>query len=385
MQRTTGGNGNGKAPTLVVVQLNGGNDFMNTVIPYGDGLYYDARRTFGMPEDKVLHINDYVGFTPHAAPLKQLYDRGRVAVIQGVGYENSSRSHFRSMDIWHTCEPNTVATEGWLGKVVRALDPGKSNPVTAVSIGRGLPRALSAREVPVTSVADLDSYGLMSGFSAADQRNEALDLFKRIYSPAVGTAAVTDYLARTGLDVIRGAEMLKQAPALYKSSVEYADNPIAKSLRDLARIHLAGLGTRILYAQHGGYDTHANEAPTHPKLMTDLSRAIADFFQDLEDHGAADDVVMLVFTEFGRRVQDNGSGTDHGAGGGAFLIGNRVKGGLYSRYPSLAARDLENGDLRHTYDFRGLYSTVLEQWLGLEASPIVGGTYEQLPVIAGRA
>ncbi len=374
--------GNGKQPTLVVVQLNGGNDFMNTLVPYGNSLYYDARRTLGIAEDKVLPVNDKVGFNSTTAPLKELYDRGRVAVIQGVGYPNSTRSHFRSMDIWHTCEPNTVATEGWLGKVVRVLDPEKSNPLTAVSIGRGLPRALSAREVPVTSVADLDSYGLMSGFNAVEQRNDALDLFKRIYTPAIGTAAVADYLARTGIDIIRGAEMLKKAPAMYSSKVEYADNPIAKSLRDIARIHLAGLGTRILYAQHGGYDTHANEAPTHPKLMVDLTRAIADFYQDLEDHGAGDNVVMLVFTEFGRRVQDNGSGTDHGAGGGAFLIGNRVKGGLYSQYPSLEPGHLENGDLRHTYDFRGLYSILLEQWMGLDAKPFVGGTYEQLPVIS---
>ena len=373
--------GNGKSPTLVVVQLNGGNDFMNTVVPYGNSLYYDYRKTLGIPEDKVLPVNGQVGFNPHAAPLKELYDKGRVAVIQGVGYPDSSRSHFRSMDIWHTCEPNTVATEGWLGKVVRALDPEKSNPLTAVSIGRGLPRALSAREVPVTSVADLDSYGLMSGFNAEQQRNDALDLFKRIYMPAIGTGAVTDYLARTGIDIIRGAEMLKKAPAMYSSKIEYADNPLAKSLRDVARIHLAGLGTRILYAQHGGYDTHANEAPTHPKLMIDLSRAIADFYQDLEDHGAGDNVVVLVFTEFGRRVQDNGSGTDHGAGGGAFLIGNRVKGGLYSQYPSLEPSQLENGDLRHTYDFRGLYTTLLEQWMGLDAKPFVGGTYEQVPVI----
>jgi uncharacterized protein (DUF1501 family) len=231
-------------------------------------------------------------------------------------------------------------------------------------------------------VADLDSYGLMSGFNAVEQRNDALDLFKRMYTPAIGTAAVTDYLARTGIDIIRGAEMLKKAPAMYSSNVEYADNPIAKSLRDIARIHTAGLGTRILYAQHGGYDTHANEAPTHPKLMAELTRAIADFYQDLEDHGAGDNVVMLVFTEFGRRVHDNGSGTDHGAGGGAFLIGNRVKGGLYSQYPSLEPGQLENGDLRHTYDFRGLYTTLLEQWMGLDAKPFVGGTYEQLPVIS---
>lgn len=310
---------NGKSPTLVVVQLSGGNDFMNTVIPYSNGLYYDNRKTIGVPEESVLRINDAVGFNPNAAPLKELYDLGRMAIIQGVGYANSSRSHFRSMDIWHTCDPDKIATEGWLGKVVRRLDPEKSNPLTAVSIGRGLPRALSAQEVPVTSVADLDNYGLMSGFSAEQQRADALDLFKRIYTPAIGTAAVTDYLARTGIDVLRGAEMLKKAPAMYSSNVEYADNPIAKSLRDVARVHLADLGTRIFYTQHGGYDTHANEAPTHPKLLTDLSRAIADFYRDLEEHDAADNVVILVFTEFGRRVQDNGSGTDHGAGGGAVL------------------------------------------------------------------
>jgi uncharacterized protein (DUF1501 family) len=373
--------GNGKLPTLVVVQLNGGNDFMNTVVPYGDGLYYDSRKTIGVPEDRVLRIDSRVGINPHAAPLKELYDRGLVAIIQGIGYPDSSRSHFRSMDIWHTCEPDTVATEGWLGKVVRTIDPEKSNPLTAVSIGRGLPRALSAREVPVTSVADLDTYGLMSGFTAEEQRADALELFQRIYTPAIGRGAVVDYLARTGINIVRGAEMLKQAPRMYSSSVEYADNPLAKALRDVARIHLAGLGTRIFYTQHGGYDTHANEAPTHPKLLTDLSRALADFYRDLEDHQAADDVLVLVFTEFGRRVHDNGSGTDHGAGGGAFLIGNRVRGGLYSEYPSLEPGSLDNGDLRHTYDFRGLYTSLLEQWLRVEAHPIVGGTFEQLPVV----
>jgi uncharacterized protein (DUF1501 family) len=376
--------GNGKLPTLVVVQLNGGNDFMNTVVPYGNSLYYDSRRTIGVPEDQILPIDGELGFNPNAAPLKQLYDRGRVAIIQGIGYPNSSRSHFRSMDIWHTCEPETVATEGWLGKVVRLLDPEKSNPLTAVSIGRGLPRALAAREVPVTSVADLDNYGLMSGFNAEEQRAQALDLFKRIYTPAIGSGAVADYLARTGINILKGAELLKQAPAMYSSSVEYADNPIARALRDVARVHLAGLGTRIFYTQHGGYDTHANEAPTHPKLLTDLTRALADFYSDLEMHGAADNVVVLVFTEFGRRVHDNGSGTDHGAGGGAFLIGDRIQGGLYAEYPSLEPGQLENGDLRHTYDFRGLYSTLLESWFDVEPSPIVGGAFEQLPVFAGR-
>ncbi len=370
----------GKAPVLVVVQLTGGNDFMNTVIPYGNGLYYDFRPVVGIPQDQVLPIDSTLGFHPSAAPIKELYDEGKVAIVQGIGYANSTRSHFRGMDIWHTCEPDRVAQEGWLGKVVRELDPRKTDPLTAVSFGRGLPRALSAYNVTVTSVGDLDTYGLMTGISDAQQREQALRAFERMYGPAIGSGPVKDYLAQTGMDVLRGADILKKAPALYSSQVEYADNPIARGLRDVARVHLAGLGTRIFYVQHGGYDTHANEGPVHPRLLSELSGAIMDFFQDLRDHNASDNVVMLVFTEFGRRVRDNGSGTDHGAGGGAFVIGEKVRGGLYAEYPSLDPAQHDSGDMRFTYDFRGLYATLLEQWLGLDARPIVGGTYEQVRI-----
>lgn len=371
--------GNGKQPVLVIVQLSGGNDFMNTVIPYTSGIYHQHRPTVGVPEEKALPINDELGFHPCAAPLKELYDQGKVAIIQGIGYPNSSRSHFRAMDIWHTCEPDKVATEGWLGKAVRELDPRSENVLTAVNFGRGLPRALAAPGVPVTSVGDLDNYGVMTPISQQEQRMEALELFKEMYAPAMGTGPVMDYLAQTGADVLKGSELLKKAPASYKSSVEYASNPIARSLRDVARVHLAGLGTRIFYTQHGGYDTHAQEVPTHERLLTEVSGAIMDFFQDLRDHKAADNVVMLVFTEFGRRIKDNGSGTDHGSGGGAFIIGERVQGGLYSEYPPLEPSQWLNGeDLKHTIDFRGIYGTLLEQWLGLDPTPIVGGHFEQV-------
>jgi uncharacterized protein (DUF1501 family) len=188
-----------------------------------------------------------------------------------------------------------------------------------------------------------------------------------------------DYLSQTGRDVITGAERLKEAPSQYRSSVEYANNPIAKSLRDVARVHTAGLGTRIFYTNHGGYDHHAQEVPTHARLLAELSGAVSDFMQDLREHDAADEVLILVFTEFGRRIKDNGSGTDHGSGGGAFLIGDRVAGGLYSEYPSLEPSQWLNGeDLRHTFDFRGLYGTVLKQWLDVDPEPIVGGRFEQL-------
>lgn len=370
---------NGKEPVLVVVQLSGGNDFMNTIIPYTNSIYYDSRPTLKVAEEQMLPLNDTLAFHPHTEGLKELYDEGIVAIVQGIGYPNSNRSHFRGMDIWHTCEPDRLVTEGWLGKTIRELDPHKDNVVTGVSFGRGLPRAMAAAGVPVTSVADLDTYGLMSGITEPQQRQLALESFKTLYSATTTTNAVMDYMAQTGLDVLTGADVVKKAPATYTSKVTYADNPIAKSLRDVARVHTTGLGTRIFYTQHGGYDTHATQLAVHPRLLTELSGALRDFVQDLRDHQAAEEVVIFVFTEFGRRVRDNGSGTDHGSGGGAFIIGERVAGGLYAEYPSLdPSQQLYGEDLRHTFDFRGVYTTLLEQWLGVDATALVGGTFEQL-------
>ena len=365
--------------TLVVVQLTGGNDFMNTVVPYTSEHYYDARKKIVIQQEQVLPINDTLGINANAAPLKRLYDEGKMAIVQGIGYPNSNRSHFRGMDIWHTCEPDRVGNEGWVGLAVRELDPQAENVLTGVNIGMGLPRAMAVTGVPVTSIGDLEGYGVMNRLEKESLRNKSLETFKNIYDQAIGTGPVSEYIGKTGIDILKGADMLADVADQYESSVEYADNVIAKNLRDVARIHLAGLGTRIFYTAHGGYDTHANEMPTHPKLLQEMSGAIADFFDDLEEHGAADDVTMLVFTEFGRRMRDNGSGTDHGSGGGAFLFGNQVNGGLYSEYPSLDPADWEHGeDLKHTFDFRGVYGTVLEQWMGIEAKPIVRGTFEQL-------
>lgn len=370
---------NGKPPVLVVVQLSGGNDFVNTVVPYTNGDYYDARPNIVVKEDEVLPIDDTLGFNIHAAPLKELYDKGKVAVVQGVGYPDSSRSHFRAMYDWHTCEPDLTGGDGWVGKAVRELDPGGENVLTGVNHGKALPHAMVAGGVDVTTIADLDDYGLMTGLSEDDQRNAALQLFKDLYAPATGTGPVMDYLSQTGLGVLKGADILKKAPAMYESDVEYASNAFAQNLRDVARVHLADLGTRVFYTTHGGYDTHAAQVGTHEKLLGELSGAVMDFYQDLADHDAAEEVLVLVFTEFGRRAKDNGVGTDHGSGGGAFLIGEKVKGGLYAEYPPLAPGEWLNGeDLRHTFDFRGLYGTVLEQWMGLDPVPLVGGAYEQI-------
>ncbi len=364
---------------LVVVQLTGGNDFINTVVPYTSDHYYDARKKIVINPDEVLPINDQLGINRHAAPFKELYDAGKMAIIQGIGYPDSNRSHFRGMDIWHTCEPDRVGLEGWLGLAVRELDPGSENVLTGVNIGRGLPRAMAVSGVPVTSIGDLEGYGVMTDIERELLQDRAIETFKNIYSRAIGSGPVSEYIGKTGIDVLNGADMLADVAARYESPIEYADNPIAKSLRDVARIHLAGLGTRIFYTSHVGYDTHANEMTAHPKLLDELSGAVSDFLADLEHHNAGDDVTLLLFTEFGRRMRDNGSGTDHGSGGGAFLFGNSVDGGLYAEYPSLDPARWEHGeDLQHTIDFRGVYGTVLEQWMNLEAAPIVKGNFEQV-------
>ena len=374
-----------KDPVLVVLQLTGANDYLNTIIPYTDPYYRDARPKVGIPADQALPIDGEpgLGFNPNMAPIKKLYDAGKVAVIHGIGYENSPRSHFRSMDIWHTCEPDVVGTEGWAGRVIRDLDPNAENVLKGVNFGQGLPRALALRGVPVTSVSSLESYGVLSGVpgAAAAEREQMLERFARMYAPAIGSGAVMDYLGQTGRDALQGADILRAAPQRYSSTIEYAETPIAKFLRDIAQVYLAGLGTQVFYTQHGSFDTHFNQPPMHTKLWIDVSRAIGDFFDDLREHDAGDNLIMMLFTEFGRRVKDNGTGTDHGAGGVAFVIGNRVKGGMYSQYPSLKPEDLTQGDLAPNYDFRGFYSTIIERWLGLDPVPIVGGQFEQLDFV----
>jgi uncharacterized protein (DUF1501 family) len=366
-----------KDPVIVVLQLTGGNDYFNTVIPYTDPLYYDNRPAVRYEQDQIIKIDDELGFMPTMGPIKQMYDQGNVAVFHGIGYPDSPRSHFRSMDIWHTCEPDKVGTEGWAGRLARELDPNKENVLTAINFGHGLPRALVVPGVPVAAISDLSTYGVLTGITDQTQRSKALDLFARMYSPAIGSGLVTDYLRSTGMEAMSGADIVKVAPEMYSSSVEYPNSPIAAHLKDIAQVHLAGLGTRIFYTQHASFDTHAGEAGAHPKLWQDVSEGIAAFFEDLHAHGEGDNVVMYLFSEFGRRVRDNGSGTDHGAAGVAFAIGDNVKGGMYGEYPSRKAEDLEQGDLVPNYDFRGLYTTLVEDHFGLDATPIVNGQFEK--------
>ena len=374
---------NKKDRVLVVLQMSGAYDALNTVIPYNDPRYADYRPVLKVDPADVLPINGEVGFHPSMRPIKDLYDQGKVAVIQGIGYPNPNRSHFRSMDIWHTAEPDKMITEGWLGKAIRELDPHRENVLTGVNFGRGLPRALAAPGVSVASVGELTSYGVLTGIDGEDQRMEALDIFSKMYSPLIGNGPVNDYLSQTGLDALKGADILTTAPERYASTVEYGGSQFSQWVKNIAQVHLAEFGTRVLYTSlnPGAFDTHANQNTAFPKLWEDVTNATADLYEDLKEHHANEEVVILMFTEFGRRVQENGSGTDHGSGSVAFVIGDNVKGGAYGEYPSLDPSKLDEGDLRWNNDFRGTYAAILEKWLGLDAQPILGGNFEQFDII----
>ena len=373
---------NNRERSLVVIELAGGNDALNTIIPYNNGLYYDFRPSIAIPQEDVLGIDDELGFNPNMVPFKHLWDKGILAVINGIGYPNPNRSHFRSRDVWHTAEPEKVGMEGWLGATIRDLDPQGDNVLTGVNFGRGLPRALVCKGVPVASVGNLETYGLLLDVHDEKIRRSALDAFSRIYGPGPGKDAVAQVLSQAGTDALKGADILRTATQMYSSNVEYADNPIAQSLKGVAQVMCAGLGTRIYYTQHGSFDTHAAELLVHAELWQDVSTAINDFTEDLKEHGLEDDTLILVWSEFGRRIRDNGAGCDHGSGGVAFVIGDPVNGGLYGEYPSLREEDHLDGDLHFNNDFRSTYSTILDKWLGLDPDPIVNGQFEQFGFIS---
>jgi uncharacterized protein (DUF1501 family) len=368
--------------SVVVVQLSGGNDALNTVVPYSSDLYYDWRQDVRIEQDQVLKLDDELGFNPSMAPIKKLWDEGKVAVLNGIGYPNPNRSHFRSLDIWHTAESEGIGGSGWLGRTLRELDPAAENVLTGVNFGRGLPRALSCKGVPVASVGDLETYGLFPDVKEENARELALKAFSQIYGSAMAHDTVSQFIGQTGADALKGADTLRMASKKYSSTVEYADTPIAQSMKSIAQVITADFGTRVFYAQHGSFDTHAAELETHAKLWSDTSNALGDFMEDMKEHDLENEVLVLVFSEFGRRIQDNSAGTDHGSGGVSLVLGGSVNGGLYGQYPSLKEKDHLEGDLHFNTDFRSIYSTIADRWLGVDPESVANGLYEQIDFIS---
>jgi uncharacterized protein (DUF1501 family) len=364
-------------PCVVVLQLTGGNDYINTMIPYNNPLYRDNRPAVGIADDKMVHLDKDYAIPDYMTPMKKFWDEKKLAVLHGVGFQNSPRSHFRAMDIWHTCELEKVGTEGWLGRVAREFDPKKENVVQVVSMGPSLPRSLVAPGVPVACVAGpLERYGFLPQVQG-NERAHVLDRFAKMYAPAIGRGPVMDYLSETAIDSLKGEDIIKVVPQKYSSTVQYPNSPIARKLKGIAQTHIGEIGTRIFYCDHSTFDTHAGQNPGHGNLWRAVSEGVDAFFADLREHNKSDNVIMLMFSEFGRRVHDSGSGTDHGAGGVAFVLGEKVNGGHYGEMPSMKAGDLVQGDLNPNMDFRSIYSTILDKWLGLNPAPIVNGTFEK--------
>ena len=368
--------------SLVIVQLGGGNDGLNTVIPYADGAYYDARGELAVNPEAMLPLNDRLALHPSLGPLKALYDRGRLAIVEGVGYPNPNRSHFRSMEIWHAASTDSNVRDGWLGRLLDVTASDNDSRWRAANVGEMSPAAFDGGESFVPSLRSVPSYVLQTDPWLRDSisaQRRTTD-WAQLYAQQAAAGGALAMISETGLNAYQSTIELGEDVADYQPLVDYPDSPLGKALLTCAQLMGSGLGTHVCYVTTGGFDSHSEQDSTHPELLTAVAEALAAFEADLEAHGTADDVSTLVWTEFGRRVRGNGSGgTDHGTAGPVFVLGGSVQGGLYGEPASLNNLD-ENGDLRFTTDFRSVYATMIEQWLGADADGVLGARYPQLPI-----
>jgi uncharacterized protein (DUF1501 family) len=354
---------------LVVIELNGGNDGINTVVPFKDEGYAKYRRHLRLPAGELVKVSDGVGLHPALGGMGKLLESGRLAVLQGVGYPNPSRSHFRSMAIWQTARLTPAeGGRGWLGAALDGAAPPADRSPASVLVGtEGPPRALRGERAAPAGLAHLDDL-LLAGRD---------DPRRAIQPPGPGEDVRT-FVSRALLDAYTTADRLKEASRV-KDGGAYPATGLGHRLRLVARLLKAGFETRVYYAVQPGYDTHYSQLPQHANLLGELGGALRAFLDDLRGAKLDGRVAVLVFSEFGRRVAENGSfGTDHGTAGPVFLAGPTVRPGLVGATPGLL--DLQDGDLKVGLDFRRVYATVLRDWLGLPAKEALGGNFEPLPL-----
>jgi len=362
---------------LVVVQLGGGNDGLNSVVPYSDPLYYDARPKLAIAKKDVLAISDAVGFNLKLAPFKGLFDAKQMALLQGVGYPNPNRSHFRSTDIWTSGVPDKLEDSGWLGRFIDAQCNGEDRRLHAVDIGTTVSRLFWTGQSIVPAISSLETFDLEADAAFPDDQSNQVETLK-LLNGGRSDKPYDDYIRKVALDALATSDDLKRIATSYRSTVSYPESGFSDGLRTIAKVIQGDLGTRIFHITIGGFDTHAAQATAHGTLLTTVAEGIQAFMQDLEGMGRADEVMVMTFSEFGRRVHENASqGTDHGAAAPLWLIGGGVQSGIVGSHPSLS--DLDDGDLKFGIDFRAVYGTILADWLGTDPSPIIGtGTYANL-------
>jgi uncharacterized protein (DUF1501 family) len=363
---------------LVLVNLQGGNDGLNCLVPHGDPQYYQMRPTIGIAQSDVIAINDRIGFNPNMRSLKSMYDKGMVAVVQSVGYPNPDHSHFRSTEIWQTAAPDRYEHTGWLGRYLDEAELPANNLFNGVAIAQVLPEVLVSNRVDVPAIARVSGYGLISDRSSA-ARSTYSQLITDTRLPF--TSPYLSHVAQIEDHAQKGSEELPKLIAGYKPSGAYPATPLGRSLALAAQIAGSNLGTRVLYIAHGSFDTHVGQKDTQDRLLGEFSDAVKAFYDDLAAHGIDKNVLTMTFSEFGRRIEENASrGTDHGEASPLFLIGSGVKGGLYGNYPDLSNASI--GNVRYSTDFRSVYATVLERWLGRPSKEILQGTFPQVTALA---
>jgi uncharacterized protein (DUF1501 family) len=395
---------------LVVLQMAGGNDGINTVVPYSNDFYHQARPKIGLSAQQVLKLNDDIGLHGSLGGFKHLYDAGNLAVIQGVGYPNPNRSHFRSTEIWQTAsDSDRIEKYGWLGRYFDNACAG-SDPVVGVTIGSQLPEAFFAKRPKGICFNNPQDYRFVANGAGTEESYKKLNELEMssplpdgetntldnsgdmlnsggsIASlpagmPMTGGRAV-DFITRTALDAQMSSDEIRGIAARVQNQAVYPNSPLANSLKLVAKLIGGGLPTRIYYVSQGGYDTHTNQINTQQRLFQDLGDSTKAFVDDMKAQGNMQRVLVMTFSEFGRRVAENANGgTDHGAAAPMFIVGNKVTAGLLGQYPSLAPQDLFEGDVKYNVDFRSVYAGVLESWLKTKSAPILGRQFSPFQVV----
>jgi uncharacterized protein (DUF1501 family) len=384
---------------LVVVQLAGGNDGLNTLVPISNDDYYNARPRIAVAKDAALKLTDDWGVHPSAMGFKSLYDNGDLAIVHAVGYPNANRSHFRATDIWTTAEPERLGTTGWLGRYCDACCSGqdaghakKIEAATALAFDSEPPPALvGSKYVPLTFGQASRPYlpggqgrhrmaeGAMTNNLPGPKMDPGSDAMTG--DPASASGKAEQFIARTALNSRIYAEKIRQASAAVANKAVYPTTPLANDLKLVAKLIASPMPTRVYYVKLGGFDTHANQLQNHPGLLGQVAGGIAAFIDDLRQLGQLDRVTLMTFSEFGRRVKENGSGTDHGEAAPMFIAGGKIKPGFHGTFPGLQPEKLSRGDVAFTTDFRRVYATLLNGWLGADDTKILGRKFEALELL----
>ncbi len=365
---------------LVLIQLAGGNDGLNTLVPFGDPAYEKARPGIGVNKGQVLKLNNDVGLHPSLTGLRELYDEGKLAIMQGVGYPNPDRSHFRSMDIWQSAQPqNENPRDGWLGRALEWQFDRQPALAEALSLGTDkLPLAFVSTRVNVPTLRRLEEFQLVDGQGSASNRALTRSAMKQL--SAKSATGELDFLRRATTTALTSAERLKSLSSTYRTTVSYPSTGLASRLKLIAQMLTADLPARMFVVSLDGFDTHSQQQPGHAALMAELSGAIRAFEQDLVEHKLSDRVMLATYSEFGRRVAENGSlGTDHGAASMLFALTPTGKAGLHGTHPSLT--DLTDGDLKFNLDFRSVYATLLDKWLEIPSKGVLGGEFPTVGIV----